>query len=134
MPLSAAAMRLHALIWPNRASEPAREDVIERAYPCFEDIWTGARGESWYLEALTVHPDFQGKNVGRKLAQWGLDKAREEGVCASVVSSWKKDEFYVKCGFVEQHGNAAEGEGNPIAGIEGANMFWMWPDKVPPPS
>ncbi len=126
-PLSATAMKLHARLWPNRACDPAREDIIERAYPHFKGTWAGARAESWYLEALTVHPDFQGKHVGQQLVRWGLDKAEAEGVVASVISSWKMDGFYTRCGFDEQFGNATHGEGNPLAGIEGANMHWRWP-------
>lgn len=125
-PLSSAAMGAHAWLWPNRASDE-NEDVIERAFPFFDDMWTGKRAESWFLEVLAVHPDFQGKNIGRQLVQWGLDKAQDEGVCASVISALGKDEFYLKCGFTEQHGNAGQGEGNPLAGIEGSNMYWKWP-------
>ncbi|KAJ3498431.1 hypothetical protein NLG97_g1135 [Lecanicillium saksenae] len=127
MPMSAAAMKVHALIWPNRACDPAREDIIERSYPCFKGVWSGDRAESWYLEALTIRPDYQGKSVGRQLVHWGLNKAEEEGVVASVISSWKMDGFYTRCGFEEQYGNATHGEGNPLAGIEGANMYWRWP-------
>lgn len=120
-------MKIHAFVWPNRASDPAMEDIIERSYPHFDNIWTGKRAESWYLEALAVHPDYQGRNVGRKLVQWGLEQAEADGVCASVVSAYGKDEFYTKCGFDEQYGSARQGEGNPLADIEGANIFWKWP-------
>ncbi|WZH50284.1 N-acetyltransferase domain-containing protein [Fusarium acuminatum] len=127
-PLSSIAMNIHAWTWPNRASDPKEEDIIERAYPYFEDIWSGKRAESWYLEGLAVRPDFQGRNVGRKLVQWGLEQAKAEGICASVVSAFGTDEFYKKCGFDEQYGSARQGEGNPLADIEGANMFWKWPE------
>lgn len=126
-PLSAAAMKVHAWMWPSRAGDPKDEDIIERAYPCFEEIWSGKRAESWYLEALAVRPDFQGKSVGRKLVQWGLEQAEAEGVVASVVSALGKDEFYRKCGFEEQYGSARDGQGNPLADVEGANIFWKWP-------
>ncbi|OAA61559.1 Acyl-CoA N-acyltransferase [Cordyceps fumosorosea ARSEF 2679] len=129
-PLSAAAMGVHAYLWPNRAADPTREDAIERAYPCFgPSAWTGDRAESWYLDALAVHPDRQGGGVGRRLVAWGLDRAQRDGVVASVVSAWKMDGFYRACGFDEQHGNATSGEGNPLKGIDGANMFWRWPRK-----
>jgi GNAT superfamily N-acetyltransferase len=121
-------MNIHAWAWPNRASDPKEEDIIERAYPHFEDIWSGKRAESWYLEGLAVRPDFQRRNVGRKLVQWGLEQAKAEGICASVVSAFGTEEFYKKCGFDEQYGSARQGEGNPLADIEGADMFWTWPE------
>jgi len=121
-------MNIHAWAWPNRASDPKDEDIIERAYPHFEEIWSGKRAESWYLEGLAVRPDFQGRNVGRKLVQWGLEQAKAESICASVVSAFDTDEFYKKCGFDEQYGSARQGEGNPLADVEGANMFWKWPE------
>lgn len=127
MPLSSAAMKVHAWVWPNRASDPAQEDVIERAYPCFLDVWSGDRAESWYLEGLAVHPDFQGNSIGRMLVQWGLRQAQEERIVASVISTWRKEEFYVKCGFDEQYGRGGMGEGNPLADIQGSDMFWRWP-------
>ncbi|KAH7202824.1 hypothetical protein BKA60DRAFT_600665 [Fusarium oxysporum] len=127
-PLSSIAMNIHAWAWPNRASDPKEEDIIERAYPHFEDIWSGKRAESWYLEGLAVRPDFQRRNVGRKLVQWGLEQAKAEGICASVVSAFGTEEFYKKCGFDEQYGSARQGEGNPLADIEGADMFWKWPE------
>lgn len=120
-------MKVHAWAWPNRASDPKQEDIVERAYPHFDKIWSGKRAETWYLEGLAVRPDFQGRNVGRTLVQWGLQQAKSEGVVASVVSALGKDGFYKKCGFDEQHGNATQGEGNPLAGVAGANMFWKWP-------
>lgn len=120
-------MKFHALIWNNRACDPKEEDIIERSYPYFDGIWTGARAESWYLEALAVHPKHQGKGVGRKLVRWGLGRAEEEGVCASVISAKGKDEFYRKAGFDWQDGTAGMGAGNPLANVEGGNMFWKMP-------
>ncbi|KAL6890074.1 acyl-CoA N-acyltransferase [Trichoderma evansii] len=126
-PLSSVAMKIHALVWPNRASDPIEEDIIERSYPHFDKVWSGKRAESWYLEALAVHPDYQGKHIGRKLVQWGLEQAEAEGVCASVVSAFGKDQFYMNCGFDEQYGSGRQGDGNPLADIDGANIFWKWP-------
>ncbi|KAH6962439.1 hypothetical protein BKA56DRAFT_597753 [Ilyonectria sp. MPI-CAGE-AT-0026] len=126
-PLSSVAMKIHAWAWPNRASDPKEEDIVERAYPLFDEIWSGKRAESWYLELMAVRPDFQGRNIGRKLVQWGLEQAEAEGICASVISAFGKDGFYTKCGFDEQYGSARQGDGNPLADVEGANMFWKWP-------
>lgn len=126
-PLSSVCMRIHALIWVNRACDPTNEDIIERAYPYFDGIWTGDRAESWYLEVLAVHPHYQGMGVGRDLVLWGLDQAESEGICASVVSADGKDEFYRKCGFELQDGFAGSGEGNPLANVAGGNMWWKMP-------
>jgi GNAT superfamily N-acetyltransferase len=121
-------MSIHKWLWPNRAADPKQEDIIERAYPCFDGIWSGDRAESWYLEQLAVHPSFQGKGVGYKLVQWGLEQAQNEGVVASVVSALGKNDFYRKCGFDVQDGSACEdGEGNPLKGVEGGDVFWRWP-------
>ncbi|KAM3488086.1 hypothetical protein MY3957_008615 [Beauveria namnaoensis] len=129
-PLSATAMALHAYLWPNRAADPAREGALERAYPCFGPAaWAGDRAESWYLDVLAVHPERQGGGVGRRLVAWGLERAQRDGVVASVVSAWKMDGFYQRCGFNEQHGNATSGKGNPLEGIDGGNMFWRWPKE-----
>ena len=120
-------MSVHARVYPNRAADPAQEDAVERAYPCFDSIWSGKRAESWYLATLAIRPDFHGKGVGRRLVQWGLEKAQEENVCASLAAVEGTEEFYMKCGFKEQFGSANSGEGNPLADIPGALMFWYWP-------
>jgi GNAT superfamily N-acetyltransferase len=124
-------MRLNALIWPNRACDPKKEDIIERSYPFFDPVWKGERAESWYLEALAVRPDFQGKGVGRALVQWGLRRAEDDGVCASVISAFGKDGFYRKSGFDVQYWSAGMGDGNPLANVDGGNMFWKMPATKP---
>ncbi|KAJ4137167.1 hypothetical protein NW768_002748 [Fusarium equiseti] len=126
-PLSSLAMTVHARVYPNRAADPAQEDAVERAYPCFDSIWSGKRAESWYLAALAVRPGFHGRGVGRKLVQWGMEKAQEEKVCASLAAVDGTEEFYMKCGFAEQFGSAKSGEGNPLRDVPGALMFWYWP-------
>ncbi|RGP62948.1 hypothetical protein FSPOR_8932 [Fusarium sporotrichioides] len=126
-PLSSLAMNIHARIWPNRAADPKNEDIIERSYPYFQHIWSGKRAESWYLAVLAVHPDFQGKGVGRKLAKWGIEQAQAEGVCASLIAAEGTDEFYRKLDFEEQFGRATIGECNPLANIGGSYVYWYWP-------
>ncbi|ETR97869.1 hypothetical protein M419DRAFT_90258 [Trichoderma reesei RUT C-30] len=123
-PFFSFAMMIHAWLWPNRASDPMTEDIIERSYPYFHTIWSDKRAESWFLDVLAVMPESQGTGVGRKLVQWGLERAEADGVYASVISAFGKDGFYCKCGFSEQYGNATEGEGNPLAGVKGANIYW----------
>lgn len=120
-------MKIHALIWPNRACDPDKEDIIHRAHPFIDLAWTGERSESWYLDLLAVHPDYQGRGIGRKLVLWGLNRAEEEGICASVISAKGKDAFYKICGYEIQDGRAGMGEGNPLADVEGGNMWWKMP-------
>lgn len=129
--LSSAWMKVHATLWPDRAADPANEDIMERAHAYYETIWSGDREESWYLEWCAVHPDVQGNGVGRELVKWGLEQAENERICASVVSAWGKDEFYRKCGFDEQFGSAKMGEGNPLAeaNVKGCNMWWRMPKE-----
>ncbi|KUI57215.1 hypothetical protein VP1G_04565 [Cytospora mali] len=129
-PFFQIAMKIHARIWPNRASDPVDEDILERAYPYFAQAWAGDRAESWFLQNLAVHPAYQGRGIGRMLVRWGLDRARGEGAYASVIAARGKDPFYRKCGFDIQDGNwGMGGDGNPLNGFEGGNMHWKAPDE-----
>lgn len=118
---------MQAQLWPNRAADQHWIRVPDQSYAYFNEIWSGERGESWFLECLGVHPAYQGKGVGKKLVRWGLEQAETEGVCASVIVAWGKDGFYERCGFDEQYGNATQGEGNPLKGVEGWNIWWKMP-------
>lgn len=127
MPLSSAAMKVHALIWPNRACDPAQVDVLSKSLPFVSHYWSGKRAECWNLEAMGVLPLYQGRGIGKMFARWGLERADQEGVCASVVVAPGKDGFYQKCGFEVHEGNYGEGEGNPLAGGDGGNIWWRLP-------
>ena len=60
-----------------------------------------------------MHPDFQGKGVGKLLVQWGVKKAEEEGnhVVASVLCGEKNRGFYGKGGLKVQAGGKEGNEG-----------------------
>ena len=110
----------------NRAADPAKEDIIERSYGFLDHIWTAENGRSpcWYLECLAVRPEYQKCNVGRELVKWGLDKAEEEGICASVISAEGRERFYGKCGFdVGPVGWSGEGKRNPLEEVPGGLIF-----------
>lgn len=128
-PLMSKAMALHELVWPNRAVAPAHRDIIERAYPFFDSVWSGERAESWYLSFLAVHPDYQGIGVGKDLTLWGVDRAEEEGVVASLITVPGTEDFYRRCGFEETFGCARNGEGNPLIDLKGLDIVWKWPSQ-----
>ncbi len=129
-PLASGCNRLSAWIYPNRAADPANEDILDRAYPFIEDFWSGSRAESLYLEMLAVDPNYQGKGLGRALVKWGLDQAEREGVCASVISAEGKENFYQRCGFDVQEHWGGQGEGNPMKDLPGGLIFWREPKSA----
>lgn len=107
-------------MWPNRAADPSKANVLEESKPLTEHYWSGSREQNWYLDILAVHPESQGKMYGRELVQWGVDEAKKEGVCASLISARGKERFYGRFGFVEV-GSANVG---PLAGIEGGAIMF----------
>lgn len=116
-----------ALLYPNRAADPAKSDILERMDPFTKHHWTGTRAESWYLNLLGVDPAHGGKGAGRELVQWGFTRAREEGVGCSVVAALGKERFYERCGFDVTVGKASDfgGERNPLKDVQGGTIqFW----------
>lgn len=129
-PLSKLSNRLTSIIYPNRALDPTKTNLLSSAIPFYVHHWTGERQENWYLSLCATHPDHQGKGFGRELVNWGLKQAEEENVHASVMSSDGKENFYLKCGFHEIVGNATEGEGNPLAGVGGGAILFKYPKRA----
>jgi GNAT superfamily N-acetyltransferase len=118
-------MRFLAFISPNRAASKEDELIIERSYNYLDHIWTGERSESWYLECLAVHPDYQKRGQGRALVNWGLEQAHNEGIACSVIAADGKERFYQACGFdVGPVGRSGEGEGNPLREVPGGLVFF----------
>lgn len=103
-------------IWPNRAADPSRSSFLDTAVANSERYWTGDRAECWDLHVCGVDPEFQGKGVGKLLAQWGVNEAKKEGdnVVASVLCGEKNRGFYGKAGMGVQVGGSG-GEGGGIA-------------------
>ncbi|KAF2665509.1 acyl-CoA N-acyltransferase [Microthyrium microscopicum] len=58
----------------------------------------------WHLQGLAVSPQHQRKGVGADLMQWGLKRASEESIPATLESSIIARGLYAKLGFavVEQ--------------------------------
>ncbi|KAF2732924.1 hypothetical protein EJ04DRAFT_513568 [Polyplosphaeria fusca] len=134
-PLAKQANTLTSHLYPNRAADLANLDILERGFPFCMHHWASkpdepfSRSENWYLSLLAVHPDHQGEGFGRELVEWGIKEADNEGVCASVMSSYGTDPFYLKHGFDEVIGDATEGDGNPLKGVKGGSILFRWPKK-----
>lgn len=100
--------------FPNRAADPSQASWLDNAVESSEVYWTGDRTECWDLHVCGVDPEYQGKGVGKVLAQWGVNEAEKEGsdTCASVLCGEKNRGFYGKAGLTVQVG---EGGGDGIA-------------------
>lgn len=122
-----ASTKIRNLTRPNRASDPSRANTLQQTIPFTQHMWSGDRAEAWHLEILGVHPDHQGKGIGKLLVRQGLEQADKEGICASVTSARGKDDFYRSCGYEIQEGHVGMGEGNPLADAQGGNMWWKRP-------
>lgn len=48
---------------------------------------------------IAVHPKYQGRGVARKLVEWGIGKAKEEGVPIELSATPAGSELYTKLGF-----------------------------------
>ncbi|GAB7354741.1 hypothetical protein MBLNU459_g5152t2 [Dothideomycetes sp. NU459] len=114
---------INVAIAVNRAADPAMTDVFERGAPYTQHYWSGDRAETWYLDLLAVDQNQQRKGFGRELVMWGVSKADEERVCASVIASDVGEDFYVSCGFAPV-GWAGEGEGNPLRTLPGGCIMF----------
>ncbi|KAF3032373.1 hypothetical protein E8E12_001620 [Didymella heteroderae] len=120
--------------WPalsstrNRALDPSKKTILRESAPYTKHYWAGANVTNWYLSLCCVDPDVKGQGAGRLLVRWGLDRARDERVKASVIASDGSDAFYLNCGFDEVVGNANEGDKNPLRweNVKGGSILFMW--------
>ena len=85
----------------NAAVEAARTDVDRAFEATINTSFYNAVGDAfeasrkrlfagrrhWYLEMCAVHPDHQGKGVGKALLDWGLAQADSEGIPAYLEAS-----------------------------------------------
>ncbi|KAJ4364578.1 hypothetical protein N0V83_009174 [Neocucurbitaria cava] len=115
----------------NRALDPSTRTILEDSYPYFSHHWNPStnsipRSRNYYLSLCCVHPLYERRGFGYELVRWGLDKARDESVHASVLASYNNDPFYLRCGFDEVVANCTEGEGNPLSEVKGGSILFMW--------
>lgn len=116
-----------SLICPDRAADPTRIDVLQRADPFTKHHWTGTRAENWFLSLLGVDPAHEKKGYGREMVKWGFERAREEGLGCSVISAVGKERFYRACGYDVEVGTATDegGDANPLKDVAGGTIhFW----------
>ena len=69
---------------------------------------------------LAVHLDYRLHGHGRALVEWGKERAREEGIGASLTSAEMNEGFYSNMGFMEV-GRANVG---PLVGVEGGAVMF----------
>lgn len=120
-PLASWYTGVERWVWPNRAADPTKLTILQDEWPLIAHFWEeGPRRENWYLDLLAVHPDYQGKHLGRDLVQWGIDEAAREGVAASVISAAGKERFYGRFGFVE----IGRSNFGPMSGLEGGAILF----------
>ncbi|TDZ17562.1 hypothetical protein Cob_v009474 [Colletotrichum orbiculare MAFF 240422] len=53
----------------------------------------------WNVVVLGVHPDWQGRGVGKKLMQWGLDRSDEDKVPIILIATTAGEGLYKRLGF-----------------------------------
>lgn len=120
--------RIACYIRPNRAADPAMSNASIVISSLIGHHWSGPRSVGWYLNLLAVLPAYQCRGYGSNLVSWGIERAQQEGVAASVISGQRKDDFYKRCGFNIVVGNSTEGEENPLKDItDGGTIFFREP-------
>ena len=129
-PLTVLRNRIACFVRPNRAADPAMSNAGAVISSLIGHHWSGPRSTGWYLSMLAVKPAHQGQGYGRNLVSWGIERAQQQRVPASVISGVRKDDFYRRCGFNIVVGNSTEGEGNPLKNInDGGTIFFRDPAR-----
>ncbi|OAQ65192.1 acetyltransferase, GNAT family [Pochonia chlamydosporia 170] len=96
--------------------DAAAQDYSEDGYPedglpevaseFYKKLFEGHKrnmGETrhWYLDMMAVEKDSMGKGLARQMMEWGLQKAREDGVVCFVEATADARPFYEHFGFRE---------------------------------
>lgn len=64
-------------------------------------LHVGELAEYWLLQKMSVDPGWRRQGIATMLLNWGLDRAREEGVVVSLNAMRAGLPMYVKAGFVQ---------------------------------
>lgn len=117
---------LESFVYPNRALNPPKSEVLVQMWPFMAHHWTGTRAEVWDLSTLGVDPAYGKQGIGRELVKWGFEQAKQDGIPCSVISSEGNERFYTRCGFDVVVGRAADfgGEDNPGKDIPGGTIHF----------
>ncbi len=118
---------VETLIYPNRAADTSKLDVLDHMEPFTHHHWTGTRAESWYLAIIGVDPNAEKRGYGKQLVKYGFDQAAQEGAGCSVIAAPGRASFYVACGYDVEVGTTADegGDENPLGKAEVATIhFW----------
>ena len=100
-------------LWHNRAmrhataSDPypiTKYNLDSRLWPLISHHFTSPpapahRKNHWELCVAAVDNRYQSRGFGRRLVNWGLDQARNEGLPAAVIAARGRERFYGRCGF-----------------------------------
>lgn len=74
------------------------------------------------MNNISVHKDHQGKGIGKKLVQWGLDRAAADGKDVYLLANERGTPMYEKMGF-QLIGQCTSFEGKPYAQTERAFLL-----------
>ena len=98
--------------------------MLGRALEFVAHCWAGERAETWFLDLCVTGQEVRGRGFGRELVQWGVNRARQERVCASLIAAEGTEGFYRRCGFGEPVGWVGEGKGNPMKDVPGGAIMF----------
>lgn len=109
---------IDSFIRPNRAADHAAWNDMEGPDPDTDQRFEEPDyNETWDLELLFQEPQFQGRGFGKELVNWGLERAKEEGIRVSVASAPGREDFYKKLGIDEEvEEPTANGSTDPCPG------------------
>ncbi|MCJ1430795.1 hypothetical protein MMC27_000145 [Xylographa pallens] len=130
-PAIAFVNKILGVLWPNRAASKPPElgdGILEstmRPFISHYFVSPPHRLNRWELSCLAVLPGYQNRGYGRTLVNWGLERARQEGLPASLIAAKGKETFYGNCGFTELVGRVTDGVDNPLKGkIDGGAIMF----------
>ncbi|PQE08475.1 Acyl- N-acyltransferase protein [Rutstroemia sp. NJR-2017a BBW] len=91
-------------IWKNRAASPENLQVFSNGGKMDDaKYWDGekfpARKNRWHVITVAVHPDYQGRGVGRVLMNDVLERAQRERVPVGLAASPEGEFLYRRLGF-----------------------------------